>query len=152
METLLNRYRNITVLLLAIFAQLVLLAYQVRSAEDVPMIRVWAVSAVTPLAKVLEVVRSGTVGFVQGYITLHDTRQENIQIKAELDRIKMENQFLKAQLDTADRAKALVAFQAQTQSRTLAARIIGLGAGFNSKIVFVDRGSRAGVEKGMAVV
>ena len=77
METLLNRYRNITVLLLAIFAQLVLLAYQVKSSEDVPMIRVWAVSAVTPLAKVLEVTRSGTVGFVQGYITLHDTRQEN---------------------------------------------------------------------------
>src|SRR5205823_2061595 len=68
METLLNRYRNISVLLLAIFAQLLLLAYQVRSAEDVPMIRVWAVSAVTPLAKVLEVVRSGTVGFVQSYI------------------------------------------------------------------------------------
>lgn len=152
METLLNRYRNITVLLLAIFAQLLLLAYQVRSTEDVPMIRVWAVSAVTPLAKLLEMMRSGTVGFVQGYITLHDTHQENLRMKQELEKVKMENQYLKTQLDTADRAKALIAFQAQTQSKTLAARIIGLGAGFNSKVVFVDRGSTAGVEKGMAVV
>jgi rod shape-determining protein MreC len=152
METLLNRYRNITVLLLAIFAQLVLLAYQVKSSEDVPMIRVWAVSAVTPLAKVLEVTRSGTVGFVQGYITLHDTHQENLRIRQELDKLKMENQYLKSELSTADRAKALVAFQAQTQSKTLAARIIGLGAGFNSKVVFVDRGSVSGVQKGMAVV
>ena len=149
---LLNRYRNISVLLLVIFAQLVLLAYQVKSAEDVPMIRVWAVSAVTPLAKVLEVARSGAVGFVQSYITLHDTRQENVRIKQELDKVKMENQYLKTQLDTADRAKALIAFQAQSQSKTLAARIIGLGAGFNSKVVFVDRGSAAGVQKGMAVV
>jgi rod shape-determining protein MreC len=152
METLLNRYRNISVLLLAIFAQLLLLAYQVRSTEDVPMIRVWAVSAVTPLAKVLEVIRTGTVGFIQGYITLHDTRQDNLRMKKELDNLRMENHFLKTQLDTADRAKALVAFQAQTPSKTLAARIIGLGAGYNSKVVFVDRGSRAGVEKGMAVV
>src|SRR5262245_16409093 len=152
METLLNRYRNISVLLLAIFAQLLLLAYQVKSAQDVPMIRVWAVSAVTPLAKVLEVLRSGTVGFVQSYITLHDTRQDNMRMKQQLDKLKMENQFLKTQLDTADRARALVAFQAQTQSKTMAARIIGMGAGFNSKVVFVDRGSTAGVEKGMAVV
>jgi rod shape-determining protein MreC len=152
METLLNRYRNITVLLLAIFAQLVLLAYQVKSAEDVPMIRVWAVSAVTPLAKVLEVIRTGTVGFVEGYITLHDTRQENLRMKQELGKLKMENQFLKSELSTADRAKALVAFQAQTQSKTLAARIIGMGAGVNSKVVFVDRGSESGVQKGMAVV
>jgi rod shape-determining protein MreC len=152
METLLNRYRNISVLLLALFAQLLLLAYQVRSSEDVPMIRVWAVSAVTPLAKVLEVVRSGTVGFFQGYITLRDTRQDNLHMKQELDKLKMENHFLKNELETADRAKALVAFQAQTQSKTLAARIVGLGAGFNSKVVFVDRGSTAGVEKGMAVV
>jgi rod shape-determining protein MreC len=152
METLLNRYRNITVLVLAIFAQLVLLAYQVKSAEDVPMIRVWVVSAVTPLAKALEVIRTGTVGFVEGYITLHDTRQENLRMKEELGKLKMENQFLKSELSTADRAKALVAFQAQTQSKTLAARIIGLGAGVNSKVVFVDRGSVSGVEKGMAVV
>src|SRR5437588_8247228 len=106
MESLLNRYRNISVLLLALFAQLLLLAYQVKSAQDVPMIRVWAVSAVTPLAKLLEVTRSGAMGFIEGYITLHDTRQDNLRMKRELDRIKMENQFLKTQLDTADRAKA----------------------------------------------
>src|SRR5579864_7589825 len=151
METLLNRYRNITVLLLVIFAQLILLAYQVKNVDDVPMIRVWAVSAVTPLAKVLDVVRSGTVGLLQGYITLRDAHQDNQRLKDELGRLKIENQFLKNELGTADRAKALAAFQAQTQSKTLAARIIGLGAGFNSKVVFVDRGSVNGVQKGMGV-
>ena len=152
METLLNRYRNITVLLLVIFAQLILLAYQVKNVDDVPMIRVWAVSAVTPLAKALEVVRSSTVGFVQGYVTLHDAHQENQRLRDQVGRLKMQNQFLQNQLNTADRAKALVAFQAQTQSKTLGARIIGLSSGVNSKVVIIDRGSSAGVEKGMAVV
>ena len=75
MESLLNRYRNLTVLLLVIVAQLVLLAFQVKSNKDVPLIRVWAVTAVTPLARVLEGVRSGTVGFFSNYFLLHDARR-----------------------------------------------------------------------------
>ncbi|MGH9658802.1 MAG: rod shape-determining protein MreC [Bryobacteraceae bacterium] len=152
MDSLLNRYRNITVLLVAIGAQLVLLGYQVRSDQDVRMIRVWAVTAVTPLARVLESVRSGSAGFVARYILLRDIRDENRRIQSELDRVKMENQFLRTELATADRARALAAFQARTQSRTVAARVIGAGAGTGSKVVFVDRGTAAGVQKGMAVV
>src|SRR5579862_1300557 len=147
METLLNRYRNITVLLLVILAQLVLIAVQVRNDNDVRMVRVWSVTALTPLARVLETVRGGTWGFFRDYILMHDARADNRRLQAEVDRLKMENSFLKTEISTADRAQALVAFQSRTQSKTLAA-----GAGVNSKVVFLDRGSRAGVEKGMAVV
>jgi rod shape-determining protein MreC len=152
METLLNRYRNITVLLLVIFAQLVLIAVQVRNDQDVRMVRVWSITAITPLARVLEAVRGGTSGFFQNYILMHDARADNRRLQADLDRLKMENQFLKTEISTADRAKALVAFQQRTQSRTIAARVIAAGAGASSKVVFVDRGSGSGVEKGMAVV
>ena len=152
MDTLLNRYRNITVLLLVIFAQLVLIAVQVRNDQDVRMVRIWSVTAITPLARVLETVRGGTSGFFRNYILMHDAREDNRRLQAELDRLKMENQFLKGEISTADRAKALVAFQQRTQSRTIAARVIAAGAGANSKVVFLDRGSGAGVEKGMPVV
>jgi len=152
MDTFLNRFRNITVLLLVIFAQLVLIAVQVRNDSDVRMVRVWSVTAITPLARVLESVRGGTVGFFQNYILMHDAREDNHRLQADLDHLKMENQFLRTELSTADRAKALMAFQARTQSRTIAARVIAAGAGATSKVVFVDRGSGAGVEKGMPVV
>lgn len=152
MERLLNRYRNITVLLLVILAQLVLIAVQVRNDQDVSIIRVWAVTAITPFARVLETARGGTTGFLQHYILLHDAHAENLRLQADLDRMKMENLFLKNELSTADRAKALVAFQARTPSKTIAARVIASGAGANSKVVFVDRGSGAGIEKGMPVV
>ena len=152
MDTLLNRYRNITILLLVIFAQLVLIAVQVRNDQDVRMVRIWSITAITPLARVLETIRGGTSGFFRHYILMHDAREDNRRLQAELDRVKMENQFLKSEISTADRAKALVAFQQRTQSRTLAARVIAAGAGANSKMVFLDRGSGAGVEKGMPVV
>jgi rod shape-determining protein MreC len=152
MEFLLNRFRNLTVLLLVILAQLVLLAYQVKSNEDVRLIRVWSVTAVTPLAKVLEVVRRNTIGLIEDYFVLLNVREQNRNLNVELGRLKMENQFLKTELQTADRARALQAFQSRTPSRTLAARIIGTGTGANSRVVFVDQGSHAGVMRGMAVV
>jgi rod shape-determining protein MreC len=152
METFLNRYRNITVLLLVIFAQLVLLAVQVKNDQDVRMIRIWTVTAVTPVARVVEWLRGGSTGFVHDYIVLHDTHQENRRLQTELDRLKLENNFLKNELNTADRAKALAVFQSHTPSKTLAASVIGTGAGTNSKVVFVDRGSVSGVQRGMAVV
>ena len=152
MESFLNRYRNITVLLLVIFAQLVLLAVQVRNDQDVRMIRVWTVTAVTPLARVMEWMRGGSIGFLRDYILLHDTHEQNRQLQAELDKLKIENNFLKNELNLAQRAKALAVFQGHTPSKTVAANVIGSGAGTNAKVVFADRGSAAGVQRGMAVV
>jgi rod shape-determining protein MreC len=152
MESLLNRYRNITVLLLVIFAQLVLLAVQVKNDQDVRIIRVWTVTAVTPVARVVEWLRGGSIGFIRNYIALHDADAENRRLQKELGQLKLDNIFLRNELATADRAKALQVFQAQIQSRTLAANVISLGAGSNSKVVFVNRGSGDGVMRGMAVV
>jgi rod shape-determining protein MreC len=152
METLLSRYRNVTVLLLVIFAQLILLAYQVKNDSDVRLIRVWAVTAVTPLARTLEGLRGGTTGFLQNYVVLRDTRSENQKLRTELGKLKLENQFLKTELSTADRAKALEAFEAHTPSKMVGARVIATAAGGSNTAVFVDRGSTSGVQKGMAVV
>ena len=135
-----------------IFAQLALIAAQVRNESGVRMVRVWSVTAIMPLARVLETGRSGTAGFFSNYILMHDAREDNRRLQAEVDKLKMENQFLKTEISTADRAKALVAFQQRTQSKTIAARVIAAGAGANSKVVFLDRGSGAGVERGMPVV
>ena len=72
----LSRYRNLTVLLVVIVAQLLLIAYQVKTSQDVPLVRVWAVTAVTPVERVLEVVRRNTWGFVEDYFVLLHTREE----------------------------------------------------------------------------
>ena len=152
MESLLNRYRNITVLLLVIMGQLVLLAVSAKNDLDVRFIRIWTVTAVTPVARIIEGLRGGSTGFLHNYILLHDTNQENQRLRSELNRMKMENVFLKNELNTADRAKALQVFQQHTPSRTVAATIIATGAGSSSKVVFVDRGTVSGVQRGMAVV
>ncbi len=99
MESFLNRYRNITVLLLVIFAQLVLLALQVKNDQDVRFIRIWTVTAVTPVARVIEMFRGGGLGFVRNYVMPHDANAENRRLQTEVGRLKMENIFLKGELN-----------------------------------------------------
>lgn len=152
MEFFLSRYRNLTVLLIAIAAQLLLIAYQVKSNKDVALIRVWAVTAVTPVEQGLEFIRRYTWGFVDDYFVLLGVRSENEKLKHENGQLKIENHYLKSELATSDRARLLSVFQSHSPSKMVAARVIGNGTGANSKVVFIDRGSTSGVESGMAVV
>lgn len=152
MEAFLSRYRNISVLLLLVVGQLLLLAWQVKAGDDARLLRVWAVTAVTPLARASEWVRSGAGGFFSDYFTLRDVRDENRQLKAQIGQLRLANQYLKAELEMAERARALALFREQTPSKTIGARVIATGTGLNSRVVFVDRGSTDGVKKGMAVI
>ncbi len=152
MDGFLARYRNLSVLVIVLLAQLVLLAVQVKNNQDVRLIRVWAVTAITPLARVLEGLRANTIGVAGEYWQLWGVRTENKELKAQLDRFKLENQFLKEELATAKRVEAMASFVQRNPSKMIGARIIGAGAGVNSKVVFVDRGSTSGVLKGMAVI
>ena len=152
MDFLLHRYRNFTVLLVVILAQLVLLAYQVKSSGEVRLIRVWAVSAVTPLARVIEGGRSRAAHFVRDYFLLLDVRSDNQKLKTELDRVHMENQYLRSELNTADRAKSLALFQQRSRSTTLAAHVISNTNSTGEQVVIIDRGSLGGVQKSMAVI
>jgi rod shape-determining protein MreC len=152
METLFSRYRNITVLLVVIFAQLVLLAWQVKSDVDVPLVRVWAVSAVAPVASTIEGLRNGTTGFFSNYFELRNAREQSRQLRTEVDRLRLENQFLKNELGSAQRAENMAGFQARTPSKMIGARVIGATPGLGTKSLLIDRGTAAGVRRGMAVV
>ncbi len=152
MEALLSRFRNLTVLLVVVAAQLLYLAYQVKTNRDERLIRVWAVTAVTPMAGIVEAVRHNTIGFLQDYFILTDVREENRKLKADNDKLRMENVYFRNQLSTAEHARALILFQKQSPSKTVAARVIANSTVATAKAVFIDRGSTSGIEKGMAVV
>ncbi len=152
METLLTRYRGVLVLVLILAVQLVMLGVQVRNQQDIRLVRVWAVSAVTPLAMILDGARSAVTHTIDSYIDLRGAREDNVSLKSQVDSLRRQNEFLKAELATADRADRLLEFKQRIPSRTIAARIIGTNAAPSSQVVFIDRGASDGLMSGMAVI
>jgi rod shape-determining protein MreC len=152
MEHFLSRYRNLSVLLALVVGQLLLLAYQVKARNDVPLIRVWAVTVVTPLARAIESVRGGVGGFFSGWVALRNVESENRRLREEMGALKLRNQFLVSEMATADRSKLLAEYRAHSPSKTVPVRVIGTGTGANSRVVYIDRGSVDGIRRGMAAI
>src|SRR5271166_2124442 len=93
METILGRYKNLIVLAAILFAQIIGLALQVRRPTqegEIRLIRVWAIAAVTPFEKAVVHSENWVRDKWEGYLYLRNVRQENQQLLAEIERMKLE--------------------------------------------------------------
>lgn len=155
MDNLMGRYRNVSILAAAIFLQVLGLAIQVkRSAENKSdrLIRIWAVSAVTPFEKAIVSVQSGVSGIWHNYFYLRGVRQENRQLREQIEQLQLEQVRLQQDANQAHRLQALLGFKEQFIAKTLAAQVIGSSGSEQSRTVYIDKGSRDGVQQDMAVI
>src|ERR1700750_3075776 len=93
MESVLGRYKNLIVLVGVLFAQVLGLAVQVKRTTDTEstrLIRIWAVNSVTPFEKVLNWVHGGTGNLWHNYFYLRGVRKENRDLRAEIERLRLE--------------------------------------------------------------
>ncbi|MBZ5704969.1 MAG: rod shape-determining protein MreC [Acidobacteriia bacterium] len=155
MENLITRYRNVTILVAVLFAQVLGLAVQVkRSTENEPtrLIRIWAVNAVTPFEKVIVWCQHGTASLWHNYFYLRGVRQENRDLKAEIQRLRIEQVRLSEDAEQAHRLQALLAFREQFISKTVAAQVIGSSGSEQSRSIYIDKGAGDGIKADMAVI
>src|SRR5258708_19492330 len=155
MENLIGRYRNVNILAIVIVIQILGLAVQVkRSTENQSsrLIRVWAVTAVTPLEKGIVSLQSGVTDIWRNYIYLRGVRQENRDLQQQIQQLQLEQVRLKQDAEQARRLQSLLGFKEQFIARTTAAQVIGSSASEQSRIVYLDKESRQGISPDMAVI
>ena len=154
MENLINRYRNVTILVAILFAQVLGLAIQVKrsSDESTRLIRIWAVDAVTPLEKAIVWFQMGTSNLWHGYVYLRGVRQENRDLKQQVEALRLEQVRLREDAQQARRLQVLLGFKEQFISQTMAAQVIGLSGSAQSKAFYIDKGKDDGVARDMAVM
>jgi rod shape-determining protein MreC len=155
MENLISRYRNVTILVVVLFAQVLGLAMQVRRStqdESTRLIRVWAVDTVTPLEKGIVWFQSGVGGLWHNYFYLRGVRQENRDLKLQIERLRIEQVRLNEDAVQARRLQALLGFKEQFISKTLAAQVIGSSGSEQSRSIYIDKGTHEGVRPDMAVI
>jgi len=155
MENLISRYRNVTILVVVLFAQVLGLAVQVRRStqdESTRLIRVWAVDTVTPFEKGIVWSQHGLSNVWHNYFYLRGVRQENRELKQEIERLRIEQVRLNQDAEQARRLQALLGFKEQFISKTLPAQVIGSSGSEQSRSIYIDKGSHDGIKPDMAVI
>jgi len=151
----LGRYRNLIVLVGVLFAQVLGLAVQVKRTTDTEptrLIRIWAVGTVTPLERTLVWVQTSTRNVWHNYFYLRGVRAENRSLKAQIERMNLEQVRMSQDADQARRLQALLAFKEQFISHTMAAQVIGSSGSELSRAVYIDKGESDGIKPDMAVI
>jgi rod shape-determining protein MreC len=148
-----SRHRSLTLLASVVVAQLLLLAVQIKRENQVRLIRVWAVELISPIQRAGAWAILGIRDGWGGYVVLRHARQENQALRAELDQLKVRNIELESRAHEADRLAVLLHFrEAHTEAPMIAARVIGASPDSGSFVVYIDRGSRDGIQRNMGVI
>jgi rod shape-determining protein MreC len=155
MESVLSRYKNLIVLVCVLFAQVLGLAVQVKRTTDTEssrLIRIWAVNSVTPFEKVLNWMHNSSWNIWHNYFYLRGVRAENRGLKAEIERLRLEQIRLNEDAAQARRLQALFAFKEQFISQTKPAQVIGSSGSEQSRAIYIDKGESDGLKPDMAVI
>src|ERR1700691_2743261 len=151
----LGRYRNLIVLVGVLFAQVLGLAVQVRRPTDnepTRLIRIWAVDMVTPVERALGWAQTSSNNIWRNYFYLRGVRAENRSLKAQIERMSLEQVRMSQDADQARRLQALLAFKEQFISQTMAAQVIGTSGSEQSRSVYIDKGEVDGLKPDTAVI
>ncbi len=155
MESVLGRYRNLTILVGVLFLQVLGLAVQVKRSGDAAntrLIRIWAVDLITPFERGLVWAQNGSSNLWHNYFFLRGVRAENRQLKEQIEQMRLEQVRLSEDATQAHRLQSLLAFKEQFIAKTVPAQVIGSSGSDLSRSIYIDKGEDAGLKPDMAVI
>lgn len=153
MRAFLERHRHLTLLVTALFIQLLLLAYQIKTENQMRLLRVWVVTLLTPIEKTVDLVADAGSSLWGNYLALYGAERENRRLRAELEQAQLRLHVLEARAAEAEQLAALLRLkQERPQAPLLAAEVIGASAAATSRTIFINRGHQHGVRRHMIVL
>lgn len=155
MENIIYRHRNLTILVVVLFAQVLGLAVQVHKTTNRGsdrLLRIWAVSAITPFEKAVVHTTSWASNTWHDYFYLRDVRRQNQELRDEVQRLRLEQVRMAEDAGQARRLQLLLGFKEQFISQTMPAQVISTTGSEFSRGIYIDKGSRDGVKADMPVI
>jgi len=148
-----SRQKPFSLLVSVVLIQVLLLAFQIKREHDVRLVRVWAVEILTPLQRAatwsIYTVRGGW----RNYIDLRHTRADNEFLRAQLEKLELQNRELASRAAEADRLAALLNFkETHTEAPMLVAQVIGASADIASRTIFINRGEHDKLRRNLPVI
>ena len=145
--------RHLSLLVAVLLAQLFLLAYQIKTDNNVRLLRRWTVAVISPVERGFNFVWDGGASLIQNYIALYNARRENERLRAELDQTRLRLQSVEARAAEADELAALLQFrQSYPDAPLVAAEVIAANPASATRTILIDRGRDADLRVNMPVL
>jgi rod shape-determining protein MreC len=156
----LTQYKNALFLIGVLLSLAIALAVQVRSPLDptqpdgpsVRLIRMWAMTAVTPLERVTHAIGYSAGHGWSDYIALRHVRQQNKDLQQQLERMRIEEAAISEDALQGRRLQAMLGFREKYVGSTVVAQVIGASGSEQMHVLTIDKGSRDGLKPDMPVI
>jgi rod shape-determining protein MreC len=164
MDSFFFRFRNALVLIVIVLLQVVALAIQVQrpvegavpgstpDGKKVTLLRRWTSALVTPIERLVHGSSLHTRSVWDDYIDLRHTREQNEQLKQEITQLREEEAGFAEDAAEGRRLQAVLGFQQQYISKTVAAQVIGTSGSDRSHVLYLDKGSSDGLKPNQPVI
>jgi rod shape-determining protein MreC len=147
-----KKNKNLVVLSVLIFLQLVLISIQVPLGEQENYFERTVFVIFSPLQHGIVSFFQGIGRFWNGYFSLREAHEQNEEMRQDIFSLSQENRLLRNALEHYRNEKEIEAFLGEMHSNILHARVIGIDASNYFKSVTINRGSLDRIEKNMVVL
>jgi rod shape-determining protein MreC len=160
MESFLSRFKNTLVLIAILLVQTIALATQIHrplnpdapDGGNVRLLRLWTIGLIAPFERLSTWGGHSLRGAWSNYIDLRHVRQQNLDLKKQIDDLRLARAAEAEDALEAQRLRTLLGFRQSYTSSTVVAQVIGTSGTDQSRLLTLDKGSRDGLKPDMAVI
>ena len=158
MESFFSRFKNALALIALLLVQTIALATQVNrpahpaDGQRVRLVRLWAIALIGPFERLATWSGHGIRAGWAGYVDLRHVRQENRELKSQVDQLRLQRAALAEDALEAQRLRTLLGFREHFVASTVVAQVIGTSGTDQSRLLTLDKGSNDGLKPDMAVI
>ena len=136
----------------ALLVHTLLISLQTSQRLDTGFVRAWLLDSLAPMEKLVDMGWGGTGNIWTRYIALIGLQDENAQLRAEIDQLRMERVRHSEEVLEASRLRGLLGLQDSGLGKTVVARVIGRAPSPAHQTLTIDKGLSHGVKADSAVL
>jgi len=152
MPRFLKEHRKGLVLTGLMFAQLLILSFQIPLGQEASVFERTAFTLLSPVQNGVRAILRGIGGVWNRYVHLRGVEDKNRKYLDDILRLRQENAVLREGLGKLENREEAAAFLRQLEKAFILADVVGVDAVSPHKSIVINRGSRHGLRNQMPVV
>ncbi|MFB3852870.1 MAG: rod shape-determining protein MreC [Vicinamibacterales bacterium] len=146
------RHRTGYLFLAVAVGHIILISAQVNTRGGVPVIEAVVFGTFAEVQRVASWLAGGVGGLLSNYIALRGARSENEELRRRVSELEVQLQEQRARAEESARLRALLEMRTSLELETTGAEVIAGGVRPDEWSLTIDKGTRAGLTKDMAVL